>query len=515
MNHGLFLSACLLIAGCYAPRLSVQKNAVAKTTTIAHRGAFKKNGFPENSIASLNEAKRLGCWGSEFDVRMTADDSLIINHDPNYRNMPIEKTLYSELIRQPLSNGEKLPTLREYVLAGLQNGSSTKLICEIKPSDLGETRARLIAQKVYQLFDVMDAQHKVVYISFDYTILKAILALHPKAVTQYLNGDKAPQTLKDDGVAGADYHFSVFQKNPDWVQQAKKLGIALNAWTVNDPLQMDWLLANGFDFITTNEPELLFEREKLALTAKGWRLVWSDEFGYGGFPDSSKWSYDAGTGCPDVCGWGNNELQYYTVADTNNALVQNGSLFIKARKQPIGNSPYTSARLVTKHKGDWLYGRLEVRAKLPAGKGLWPAVWMLPTDWAYGGWPASGELDIMENVGYYADSIYGTVHTQKFNHAIGTQVSKALFVKDPQQQFHVYAAEWSKEKITISVDDTVYFEFANTGKGYADWPFNKRMHLLLNIAVGGDWGGKFGVDDTVFPQAMEVDYVRVYQRVKP
>lgn len=236
------------------------------------------------------------------------------------------------------------------------------------------------------------------------------------------------------------------------------------------------------------------------------KLVWSDEFNYNGLPDSTKWSYDVGGN-----GWGNKELEYYTNADTNNAVVRNGYLCITARQQKMGNNSYTSARLVTKGKGDWLYGRIEVRAKLPAGRGLWPAIWMLPTDWKYGGWPASGEIDIMENVGFMPDSIFGSIHTKSFNHVIHTQKTKGLLLKDPYTAFHVYAVEWDAREIRFFVDGNLYTSFQNTGKGFAEWPFDQRFHLLLNIAVGGGWGGQKGVDDSVFPRSMTIDYVRVYQ----
>lgn len=232
----------------------------AANPVVAHRGAFKKNGFPENSIASLKEAIRLKCTGSEFDVRMTADDSLIINHDPHFNKLEIEKTTYAELSQYKLSNGEKLPTLREYVLAGLAGNKLTRLVLEIKPSGLGKERGKLIAERSVALVKELNAAPMTVYISFDYDILKKVIEIDPAASTQYLNGEKSPEQLKADGITGADYHLSVFKKNPGWIQQAKKYKLILNAWTVNDAETMDWLLKNGFDFITTNEPELLLEK---------------------------------------------------------------------------------------------------------------------------------------------------------------------------------------------------------------------------------------------------------------
>lgn len=241
------------------------------------------------------------------------------------------------------------------------------------------------------------------------------------------------------------------------------------------------------------------------------KLVWSDEFNYNGLPDSTRWGYDQGNGCPQNCGWGNQELQYYTWNRTENARVENGNLVIEARKEAREGMNYTSARLVSKNKGDWKYGRFEIRAKLPAGRGMWPAIWMLPTHWKYGGWPQSGEIDIMENVGYWADSVFGTVHTGAYNGMLGTQKSKSTVCSDLATAFHVYAIEWNERQIRFMMDGKTYNIFENDGKGVAGWPFDQQFHLLLNIAVGGAWGGKYGVDDAIFPQRMEVDYVRVYQ----
>lgn len=241
------------------------------------------------------------------------------------------------------------------------------------------------------------------------------------------------------------------------------------------------------------------------------KLVWADEFNYTGLPDSTKWSYDKGTGCPEICGWGNNELQYYTAKRLENAQVKEGKLIIEARKEKYENEKYTSARIVTKNKGDWKYGRFEISAKLPAGIGIWPGIWMLPTYKEYGQWPHCGEIDIMENVGYWKDSIFGSIHTGYYNSMKGTQKSVGIFVEESSTRFHTYAVEWNEESISFFVDNKVYHVFKNEHSNSEAWPYDKSFHLLLNIAVGGNWGGKYGVDDNIFPQKMEVDYVRVYQ----
>ena len=235
----------------------------ANNVVVAHRGAWKKNKLPENSLASLREAISLGCTGSEFDIHLTADDSLVINHDPTYFKMPIEKTNYADLITHKLSNGEKLPTLYEYLKEGLKNNKTTRLICEIKPSAISKERGEMIAEKVIRLVQKMKAEKMVVYISFDAGILKRLLEIDPKVQTQYLNGDWQPDAILAAGISGIDYHQSVFNKQPGLIKEAQEKKLVLNVWTVNKEEEMDWFLANDFNFITTNEPELLFERIKL------------------------------------------------------------------------------------------------------------------------------------------------------------------------------------------------------------------------------------------------------------
>ncbi len=240
------------------------------------------------------------------------------------------------------------------------------------------------------------------------------------------------------------------------------------------------------------------------------QLLWSDEFNYNGLPDSTKWSYDLGDGCPTICGWGNNELQYYTEKRLENARVEKGSLIIEARREKTGDRDYSSARLVSRNKGDWRYGRIEARAKLPSGLGTWPAIWMLPTEWKYGGWPASGEIDVMEHVGYLPDSVFGSVHTQAFNHIQGTQSTQGIYLKNCEKAFHVYAVQWTPDYVEFLVDNQPYHRFANQKTGPDAWPFDQNFHLILNLAVGGNWGGKMGVREDIWPQRMEVDWVRVY-----
>jgi beta-glucanase (GH16 family) len=235
-------------------------------------------------------------------------------------------------------------------------------------------------------------------------------------------------------------------------------------------------------------------------------LSWSEEFNYDGLPDSTKWNYEKGGS-----GWGNNELQYYTEKNIDNAIVKNGLLNIIAKKEIKENKPYTSARLLTKGKVDFKYGKIEVSAKLPAGKGTWPAIWMLGNNIDNTIWPTCGEIDIMEHVGYMKDSIFGTIHSEAYNHIKGTQKGKGIFIGNPYTAFHKYSIEWTPEKIDFLMDGIVYNHIENEHLSLKEWPFDQSFYLLLNVAIGGNWGGKWGVDENIFPATMQVDYVRLYK----
>jgi len=234
------------------------------------------------------------------------------------------------------------------------------------------------------------------------------------------------------------------------------------------------------------------------------KLIWSDEFNYKGLPDSAKWNYDVGGD-----GYGNNEAQFYTKNRLENARVENGNLIIEARKENWEKNKYTSARLLTRGKFSFQYGTVEVRAKLPKGRGTWPAIWMMSENMKK--WPDDGELDIMEHVGFNHGYIHASVHTKKYNHIIGTQKTDTLIVKDASEKFHVYKADWTPEKIDVYIDDQKFFTYENKEKTYEAWPFDQPYFIILNLAVGGFWGGKEGIDDVIFPQKYEIDYVRVYE----
>lgn len=250
-----------------------------------------------------------------------------------------------------------------------------------------------------------------------------------------------------------------------------------------------------------------------AAAAEKWELVWSDEFDHPGAPDPAKWSYDVGGH-----GWGNNELQFYTADRRENARVEDGHLVIEAHREKWENRDYTSARLVTKNKGDWTYGRFEIRARVPAGRGTWPAIWMLPTTWDLGdgGWPDNGEIDIMEHVGHDEGVVHGSLHCQLFQWRRGTQRSAKTAVPAATTQFHTYVLEWEEREVRMFVDDRLFFTARHDGPDdWRAWPFNRPFHLVLNIAVGGDWGGEKGVDPDIYPRRLEVDFVRVYRRAAP
>jgi hypothetical protein len=226
-------------------------------------------------------------------------------------------------------------------------------------------------------------------------------------------------------------------------------------------------------------------------------LLWSDEFDTPGAPDASKWGYDTGGG-----GWGNNELEYYT-SRPDNAIVSNGTLKIIAKKESYNGSAYTSARMLSQNKFSFQYGKIEIRAKLPAGTGTWPGIWMLGSNFATAGWPACGEIDIMEQNGSSKNTIYGTMHypTQKSPNGDGGTTT----ITTASSDFHRYAAIWSASSIQLLVDDVVYYTLPNT----SGLPFNQNFFIILNVAMGGNFGGT--VDPAFTTDQMEIDYVRVYK----
>ena len=238
------------------------------------------------------------------------------------------------------------------------------------------------------------------------------------------------------------------------------------------------------------------------------KLVWFDEFDKDGLPDPEKWGYEKGY-------VRNRELQYYTVARKENAEVKEGHLVITARKDNAvidgETREITSASLITRNKGDWQTGRIEVRAKVPSGLGTWPAIWMLPTKSKYGGWPRGGEIDIMEYVGYEPDKIYFNLHTGKYNHTRGTGRGSSVTVEKAHENFHVFAVEWFEDRIDWYLDDKKVFTVLNNEPGWEAWPLDQEFYLILNFAFGGAWGASRGVNHDLLPIEYRIDYVRVFQ----
>lgn len=234
-----------------------------------------------------------------------------------------------------------------------------------------------------------------------------------------------------------------------------------------------------------------------------WQPVWCDEFDIDGLPNPERWGYDVGGH-----GWGNQELQYYTRENLTNASVEDGVLSIRAVEESVGQNNYTSARLVSRFRGDWLYGRIQVRAKMPGGRGVWPAIWMLPTNWVYGEWPASGEIDIMEYVGRAPGQVFNAIHTRSsYGATVNTKITNFPNVED---DFHVFAMEWKNQHIDFFLDDEKVYTYAPAVRTYENWPFNKPFFLILNMAIGGTFGGS--IDTSLeFPREYIIDYVRVYQ----
>lgn len=229
-----------------------------KTRVIAHRGAWKNTDVPENSIAALQHAIRLGCWGSEFDVHMSSDSVPFILHDHSIQGIHIEKTSASELRKIKLANGELLPTLEEYLLAG-KSQNKTRLILEIKSSGISKERSLALAKKCVEMVHKVNVASLTEYIAFDFDVCQKVKELDPNAIVTYLNGDKSPEELAAAGLDGLDYHFSVLKKNEAWLQDAHARKLVTNAWTVNDEETMKWLIDRQVDFITTNEPEKLIQ----------------------------------------------------------------------------------------------------------------------------------------------------------------------------------------------------------------------------------------------------------------
>ena len=269
-------------------------------------------------------------------------------------------------------------------------------------------------------------------------------------------------------------------------------------------------------FSCNEEQSKYTDQGDISTLSENWELLWSDEFNDEEL-DLTKWNK-----LNWKPGWVNNELQAYTDRDTN-IFLENGHLVLQGNIEPgysgtdyVGNNyvaDYTSGRVNTDDKFSTTYGRFDIKAKLPAGKGSWPAIWMLGESISSIGWPQCGEIDIMEHVGYDQGLVHGSIHTQDYNHMYGTQKSGSKYVDDITDSFHVYSLEWSPFYLRYLIDNEPFFFVYNDSNGdFGKWPFNDPHYLILNLAIGGDWGGVQGVSASAFPMKMYIDYVRVYKK---
>jgi len=264
-----------------------------------------------------------------------------------------------------------------------------------------------------------------------------------------------------------------------------------------NPLPVPQGLAGKSDQQVVKQP---FDRSK-------WKLAWSDEFRTGTAPDPRFWGYEEGY-------VRNAEAQYYTKDRRENVRIENGKLVIEARQDNWNGKKITSASITTQGKRPFLYGRIEARAKIPTGRGTWPAIWTLGENISKVGWPKSGELDILENVGFDPHRIHANIHVDAYNHSKGTGKGNSILANEPWKRFHIYAVEWWPDRVEFFFDDNRYFVFRREKDDDSVWPFDKPQYLILNLAIGGGWGGQKGIDEALFPHRFEIDYVRYYEPKK-
>ncbi|CAH8282857.1 glycosyl hydrolase family 16 [Mariniflexile fucanivorans] len=259
-----------------------------------------------------------------------------------------------------------------------------------------------------------------------------------------------------------------------------------------------------FAYSSTGNSISTFKKVAVFVTEKGAQLIWSDEFDTAGAPDATKWGYNIGNG---DYGWGNGEKQYYTDR-TDNVKVENGFLKIIAKKESYQGFEYTSTRLLTKGKFDFTYGRVDVRAKLPSGTGTWPAIWMLGANIDTAGWPACGEIDIMEHWGHNPTKISSATHTPSCSGGCASTSVGETIVTDYDTAFHVYSIEWTTNELKFLIDDVYKYSYKPSVINSSTWPYYAPQFLILNVAMGGSW---FTIDPSFTESVMEIDYVRVYQ----
>ena len=314
----------------------------------------------------------------------------------------------------------------------------------------------------------------------DFTSLDNTITISPGETTA-----KVTVSVVADEFKEADEDFQLMLSEPTNASIETAIGAA---FIMNDDTKFE-VVENGYT--TPN-------------SYAGMNLVWADEFN-GTSLNAENWNYDVGDGCPN-CGWGNNELQYYTAGE--NLYFQSGKMIIEARKENKNGKSYTSTRLTSMNKKSFKFGRIDFRAKIPSGQGIWPAFWMLGDNFPTAGWPACGEIDILEVLGQQPSKIYSTIHFKSGN--TSARVEKSLVTATSlADEFHVYSMIWEKDKIKTMVDEKTIAEF-DPSQVSATYPFNEKFFFIMNIAVGGNWPGSPNAT-TYFPQFMMVDYIRVFQ----
>jgi beta-glucanase (GH16 family) len=380
---------------------------------------------------------------------------------------------------------------------------------DTEPMNVGDPRL-----VVYNLsFDELDDTHEVTY------YIRMMGTISVSTPVDF-------RTIDKTAIAGTDYEAKEGQVTFEPGETIKEISLTILGNLIEQPersFTIEFTSPFG-DFddvkveITINDDDGDINSGELVIPETGYitpdsypgmSLVWQDEFKQGAL-DGSSWSHDTGTGCPNLCGWGNNELQYY---QADNLTMEEGEyLVIEARRQVGGNNDYSSSRITTKDKREFQYGRVDIRAAMPEGRGVWPALWMLGSNIDSSPWPSCGEIDIFELRGDEPGRAYGTVHygasyeERMFNTSTKDLASGEKF----KDEFHVFSLVWEEDLIQILLDDVVYQTFTPGNTGGQPYPFNQPFYFLFNIAVGGDFPGNPDAT-TVFPQYMIVDYIRVFQ----
>ncbi|MBN1985051.1 MAG: family 16 glycosylhydrolase [Prolixibacteraceae bacterium] len=371
----------------------------------------------------------------------------------------------------------------------------------------GETAASTEKSKTYLVYYPQAGDYNVTLSVLDYTgnskTVSKKVTIENTDLLVYFNAQvDTPNpnyiTLENTSVG----EFDSFK----WIYRSKEVeneAITIAYFPFAGSYEIELQVTKGADTFSSKQTIAILQDDPEYVTK--FVLSWADEFD-GSEVNSDYWTFETGAN-----GWGNNELQEYT--NGKNARVENGLLILTARKvnnnTTIGS--YTSTRMISKNKKEFTYGKMEIRAKLPSGRGIWPAIWMLGADIETNSWPACGEIDIMEYVGYQPNTVHATVHTSAGYGSNGDSSSKSLLTAE--EEFHVYGLIWTEKELVFYTDtpENITHVYSPSIKNNLNWPFDKPQFFIMNIAVGGNWGGAQGIDNSIFPQSMEIDFVRVYQ----